>query len=158
MLRVPRSTQELYLSIKDAREELGHRLGTPPTVSQIATHLGVSDESILEAMEAGSSYWTTSLDVRGPEGERTVDIPVTDSGLDRALDRQRLGTLLPRLDYREQLVLKRLYFDGYTQQRVADELGASQMQISRLLARTLAKLRQWYGDDGGDLLTELKGA
>jgi RNA polymerase sigma-B factor len=146
MLRVPRSTQELYLSIKEAREELGHQLGTPPTVAQIAIHLEVSEEAILEAMEAGGSYWTASLDVRGPDGERSIDIPVTDAALDRALDRQRLRVLLPRLDDREQLILKRLYFDGYTQQRVANELGASQMQVSRLLARTIAKLRQWYGD------------
>ncbi len=146
MLRVPRSTQELYLSIKEAREELGHQLGTPPTVAQIASHLEVSEEAILEAMEAGGSYWTASLDVRGPDGERSIDIPVTDGALDRALDRQRLRVLLPRLDEREQLILKRLYFDGYTQQRVANELGATQMQVSRLLARTMAKLRQWYGD------------
>jgi RNA polymerase sigma-B factor len=146
MLRVPRSTQELYLSIKEAREELGHQLGTPPTVRQIASRLEVSDEAILEAMEAGGSYWTASLDVRGPDGERSIDIPVTDGALDRVLDRQRLRVLLPRLDEREQLILKRLYFDGYTQQRVANELGASQMQVSRLLSRTIAKLRQWYGD------------
>jgi RNA polymerase sigma-B factor len=158
MLRVPRSTQELYLSVKGAREELGHQLGTPPTVAQIAANLGVSDESVLEAMEAGSSYWAASLDIRGSDGERTVDIPVTDEGLERTLDRQRLRTLLPRLDQREQLVLKRLYFDGYTQQRVADELGASQMQVSRLLARTIAKLRQWYGEDEDLLLDKLKGA
>jgi RNA polymerase sigma-B factor len=152
MLRVPRSTQELYLSIKEAREELGHQLGTPPTVAQIASHLEVNDEAILEAMEAGGSYWTASLDVRGPDGERSIDIPVTDAGLDRVLDRQRLRVLLPRLDGREQLILKRLYFDGYTQQRVANDLGASQMQVSRLLARTIAKLRRWYGDtDDGSL-------
>ncbi len=147
MLRVPRSTQELYLAIKEAREELGHQLGRVPTVAQIATHLAVSDESVLEAMEAGGTYWTTSLDVRGSDGERCVDIPVADTALDRVLDRQRLQAVLPRLDSREQLVLRRLYFDGYTQQRVADELGASQMQISRLLARTIAKLRRWCRDD-----------
>jgi RNA polymerase sigma-B factor len=157
MLRVPRSTQELYLQIKEAREELGHQLGTPPTVSQIATHLGVSDEAILEAMEAGGSYWTASLDVRGPDGERSIDIPVIDGGLDQALDRQRLRVLLPRLDEREQLILKRLYFDGYTQQRVANELGASQMQVSRLLARTITKLRQWYGDAEDAVLVDDAG-
>jgi RNA polymerase sigma-B factor len=146
MLRVPRSTQELYLSIKEAREDLGHQLGTPPTVAQIARHLEVSDEAILEAMEAGGSYWTASLDVRGPDGERSIDIPVTDGALAQALDRQRLRVLLLRLDERERLILKRLYFDGYTQQRVADELGASQMQVSRLLARTMARLREWSAD------------
>jgi RNA polymerase sigma-70 factor (sigma-B/F/G subfamily) len=146
MLRVPRSTQELYLSIKDAREELGHRLGAPPTVAQIARHLEVTEEDILEAMEAGGSYWTASLDVRGPDGERSIDIPVTDRALDRALDRERLRVLLPGLEDREQLILKRLFFDGYTQQRVADELGASQMRVSRLLARIIAKLRHGSSD------------
>jgi RNA polymerase sigma-B factor len=151
MLRVPRSTQELYLSIKDAREELGHQLGAPPTVAQIASHLEVTEEHILEAMEAGESYWTASLDGRGPDGERSIDIPVTDWALDRTLDREGLRLLLPRLDQREQLILKRLFFDGYTQQRVADELGASQMQISRLLARIIAKLRHGTGDAGDGL-------
>jgi RNA polymerase sigma-B factor len=151
MLRVPRSTQEIYLSIKDAREELGHELGTAPTVAQIAAQLGVGEEAILEAMEAGGSYWTASLDSRGPDGGRTIDIPVADAALDRALDRHRLQVLLPRLDERERLILKRLYFDGYTQQRVACELGVSQMQISRLLARAITKLRQWYGDRDGRL-------
>jgi RNA polymerase sigma-B factor len=151
MLRVPRSTQELYLAIKEAREELGHELGRTPTVDQIATRLEVTGEAILEAMEAGSTYWTTSLDLRGPDGERGIDIPVADVALDRALDRERLRAVLPRLDHREQLVLQRLYFDGYTQQRVADELGASQMQVSRLLARTIAKLRRWCNDDAKEL-------
>jgi RNA polymerase sigma-B factor len=151
MLRVPRSTQELYLSIKDAREELGHQLGAPPTVAQIARHLEVTEELILEAMEAGGSYWTASLDVRGPDGERSIDIPVTDRALDRTLDRERLRVLLPRLDDREQLILRRLFFDGYTQQRVADELGASQMQISRLLARIITKLRHGSGYSGDGL-------
>ncbi len=147
MLRVPRSTQELYLAIKEAREELGHELGRTPTPAQIAARLDVSEEAVLEALEAGGSYWTTSLDLRGADGERGVDVPIADGALDRALDRERLRGVLPRLDFREQLVLRRLYFDGYTQQRVADELGASQMQVSRLLARTIAKLRRWCSDD-----------
>jgi RNA polymerase sigma-B factor len=151
MLRVPRSTQEIYLSIKDAREELGHELGASPTVAQIAARLGVGEEAVLEAIEAGGSYWTASLDSRGPDGERTIDIPVNDAAFDEVLDRQRLQVLLPRLDERERIILKRLYFDGYTQQRVASELGASQMQISRLLARTITKLRQWYGDRDGSM-------
>ena len=150
MLRVPRSTQELYLAIKEAREDLGHELGRTPTPAQIGDRLGVGEEAVLEALEAGVSYWTTSLDLRGADGERGVDIPVADVSLDRALDRVRLRGLLPRLDHREQLVLRRLYFDGYTQQRVADELGASQMQVSRLLARTIAKLRRWCSDEDND--------
>jgi RNA polymerase sigma-B factor len=157
MLRVPRSTQELYLAIKEAREDLGHELGHTPTPAQIGDRLGVGEEAVLEALEAGGSYWTTSLDLRGADGERGVDIPVADGGLDRALDRERLRGVLPRLDQREQLVLRRLYFDGYTQQRVADELGASQMQVSRLLARTVAKLRRWCSDEDNEPIDDWVG-
>ena len=64
MLRVPRSTQELYLAIKEAREELGHELGRTPTAGQIAARLEVGEDAVLEALEAGGTYWTTSLDVR----------------------------------------------------------------------------------------------
>jgi len=148
MLKVPRSSQELYLSIKDAREELGHQLGRSPTMDEIARQLGVDVDNVVEAVAAGGSYWPASLDVYSSDGERSVDVPVVDASLDRAVDRQQLRSLLPRLDQREQLILKRIYFDGETQQRVAQEIGASQMQVSRLLARTLEKLRQWATDDG----------
>jgi RNA polymerase sigma-B factor len=160
MLRVPRSAQELYLSIKDAREELGHVLGRSPTLDEIASHLGVSVDNVLEAMEAGGTYWPSSLDVYGADGERAIDVPDVDNSLESAADREQLRALLPRLSDRERLILKRIYFDGDTQQRVAGEIGASQMQVSRLLARTLDKLRQWCNEDrgvagpaGGDCVT-----
>ena len=141
MLRVPRSLQERYLAIKEAREELGHELGCSPTIAQIAARVGVSEEAILDAMEAGDNYWPASLDVGTSEDGPGIEIPVIDERFDRSLDRQELRQLLPQLDRREQQILKRLYFDGWTQRGVADEIGVSQMQVSRLLARTLAKLR-----------------
>jgi RNA polymerase sigma-B factor len=140
-LRVPRSIQELYLRVQQAREELEHRLGTCPNVSDIATHLGVADEDVLHAMEAGSAYWTASLDAPSPDGEPSTEVGVEDRSFDKALDRQRLQEVLPRLEWRERVILKRLYFDGLTQDKVAAEIGISQMQVSRVLARTLAKLR-----------------
>jgi RNA polymerase sigma-B factor len=146
MLRVPRSTQELYLSIKDGREELGHTLGRTPTMEELADHLGVEVAAVLEAMQAGATYWPSSLDAFGPDGELSIDIPVIDGSLETAVERQQLRTLLPQLDERERLLLKRIYFDGETQQQVATEIGASQMQVSRLLARTLGKLRDWCAD------------
>jgi RNA polymerase sigma-B factor len=147
MLRVPRSAQELYLSIKDAREQLGHQLGRSPTLADIAAHLGVDHDDVMAAVQAGGSYWPASLDAPGPDGERSIDVAVVDAGLDGAVDRQQLRALLPRLDQRERLILKRIYFDGATQQQVAKEIGASQMQVSRLLSRTLDKLRQWSNHD-----------
>jgi len=143
MMRVPRSVQELYLSVKDAREELGHQLGAAPTVGQIASHLGVTEDAVLDAMEAGDSYWPASLDVRGSDDETGTDIPVVDRSFDRSLDVEHVRSLLPRLDPRERLILKRLYFDGWTQRQVAEEIGVSQMQVSRLLVRTIANLRSW---------------
>lgn len=140
-LRVPRSLQELYLSIKDVREELGHRLGASPTVAQVAAELEVSEDDVLEAMEAGSSFVSDSLEIRGPGDERTNDVAVVDPSFDRVLDRERLRRALPTLEPRERLVLKRLFFDGCTQDQVAKEIGLSQMQVSRLLARTIRKLR-----------------
>lgn len=145
MLRVPRSLQEAYLSVKAAREELGQTLGTSPTVQQIAEHLGVSDETVLAAMEAGDSYWPASLDTpRNGDEDSTTDVPVVDSGFETTLDRRQLRDSLPLLEEREKLVLKRLFFDGWTQRDVASEIGVSQMQVSRLMARTLAKLRQSF--------------
>jgi RNA polymerase sigma-B factor len=141
MVRVPRSLQELYLAVKQARDELGHELGSSPTPAQVAERLGVSEEAVLEAADAGNAYTPASLDVPVSDEDRPTDIPVTDPGFDRALDRQRLQDLLPQLGQREHLVLKRLFFDGWTQQQVADEIGVSQMQVSRLLSGTITRLR-----------------
>jgi RNA polymerase sigma-B factor len=139
--RVPRPMQELYLAAKEAREELGHQLGRSPTVAQVAVHLSVSEEALLEAMEAGSNYRADSLDVPTVDGDRPTDIGVIDSALDRVIDRERLRRLLPTLTREERLMLTRLFFEDKTQQQVADELGVSQMQVSRMLARTVKKLR-----------------
>ena len=148
MLRVPRSLQETYLSIKTAREELGQKLGASPTIPQIAAHLRVSEEAVLAAMEAGDSYWPASLDTARRDGEDPVtDVPVIEHGFETSLDRRQLRESIPTLDSREQHLIKRLYFDGWTQRRVAEEIGVSQMQVSRLMARTLAKLRTAF--EGG---------
>lgn len=142
MLHVPRSLQDTYLAVKVTWEELGQTLRTSPTVQQIATHLGVSDEAVLAAMEAGDSYLPASLDTPSKDDDDPVtEVPVTDPGFDVLLDRSQLRESLPRLDRREQLIVKRLYFDGWTQRRVAEEIGVSQTQVSRLRARTLTKLR-----------------
>jgi RNA polymerase sigma-B factor len=140
-MRVPRSLQEHYLAVKEARESLTHELSRSPTITQIAHRLGVSDEVVLEAMEAGDNYWPESLDVGTFEGETGKDVPVIDRGFDLALDRQQFSTIIDRLAPRERLILKRLYFDNWTQRQVAEEIGVSQMQVSRLLGRLMDKLR-----------------
>jgi RNA polymerase sigma-B factor len=146
MMRVPRAVQEGYLAVKDARERLTHELSGSPTIQQIAARLGTSDEAVLEAMEAGENYWPESLDAGIYEGESGRDVPVTDAGFDLTLERQQLTALLPQLAPRERLILKRLYFDGWTQRQVADEIGVSQMQVSRVLSQTMGRLRQGMAD------------
>ena len=141
-MRVPRPLQELHLAAKEARDQLGQTLGCSPTVAQVAEHLGVSEEDVLESMEAGSTYRIETLEVAGQEDGRTREIPVTDASLEQVLDRERLRAALPRLDRTERTILKGLYFEGRTQQDLAGELGVSQMQISRLHARACAKLRR----------------
>lgn len=143
MLRMPRSLQESYLHVKAAHEELTQRLGASPTVAQIAEHLDVSEETVLAAMEAGDNYSPASLDAPcRNDDSQTAGVGVTDERFDRRLDLQVLAEALPRLDKSQQLIVKRVFFDGRTQRDVAGELGVSQMQVSRLLARTLASLRQ----------------
>ncbi|MDE3206203.1 MAG: sigma-70 family RNA polymerase sigma factor [Acidobacteriota bacterium] len=145
MMRVPRSLQETYLAVKEARESLTHELSASPTIQQVAARLNVSDEAVLEAMEAGENYWPESLDAGVFEGDAGRDVPVVDAGFDLALNRHQLTAILPELAPRERLVVKRLYFDGWTQRQVAEEIGVSQMQVSRVLSRTIEHLRERIG-------------
>ncbi len=143
MVRLPRSLQERNLEIRAARDELAQRHGSSPTIPQIAEHLGVTDEMVLEAMDAADSCWVASLDTPGRDDvdEAVTHVPVDDHRYDRSLDRWLLQEAIPHLGATEQLIIKRLYFEGSTQKQVAEEIGVSQMQVSRLLARTLARLR-----------------
>jgi RNA polymerase sigma-B factor len=140
MLRVARPVQELYLEVKRARDELTNTLGATPTLAQIAEYLGTTEDAVREATDAGASFWPASLDGRGTD-ETVTDVPVLDADLDRSAERIDLRRLMPGLDERERLVLRRIYFDELTQRDVAIELGVSQMQVSRMLAKAMAKLR-----------------
>ena len=143
VMRVPRRTQETYLAFKRASEQLEQDLGRPATIPELARQLRVSEEEVLEAIEAGRSFWPSSLDTPPADGSPAPIDELTADGdaFDEALDRHRLRELLPTLDQRGQLLIKLLFFEGWTQQRVADRIGVSQMQVSRLLHRTLEALR-----------------
>jgi RNA polymerase sigma-B factor len=147
MMRVPRSLQELFLSVKQTREELGHELGCSPSASQVAQRLGITEEAVLDALEAGDNYWPESLETSHVDDDAPRDIPFVEGAFERSLNRQCLSALLPQLDQREQLILKRLFFDQKTQREVAAEIGVSQMQVSRILNRTIGQLREDLGVD-----------
>jgi RNA polymerase sigma-B factor len=144
-VRVPRRLQELRLALSAATEELAHTLGRAPTVGELSARLGVSEEEVLEGLESANAYSTVSLDA-GSETEEgpaaMLDtIGIDDEALEGVEYRESLRPLLAKLPARERRILLLRFFRNMTQSQIADEIGISQMHVSRLLARTLAQLR-----------------
>jgi RNA polymerase sigma-B factor len=146
-VRVPRRLQELRLSLAAATSELSQRNGRAPTVSELAQHLRISDEEVLEGLESANAYSTLSLDA-GDSGSGDEPMPVSetlgveDEGLEGVEYRESLKPMLERLPAREKKILMLRFFKNMTQSEIAAEVGISQMHVSRLLARTLAQLRE----------------
>ena len=144
-IRVPRRLQELKLSLTKATSELSQKNGRSPTVAELAGHLGMTEEEILEGLESANAYSAVSLDA--PDGGDDASPAVADSlgMLDDALEgveyRESLKPLLEQLPACEKKILMLRFFGNMTQSQIAAELGISQMHVSRLLARTLAQLR-----------------
>ncbi|HVE74495.1 MAG TPA: RNA polymerase sigma factor SigF, partial [Mycobacteriales bacterium] len=151
-IRVPRRLQELKLSLTKATSELSQRNGRSPTVAELAGHLGMSEEEILEGLESANAYSAVSLDA--PDGGDDDSPAVADSlgmiddGLEGVEYRESLKPLLERLPPREKKILMLRFFGNMTQSQIATELGISQMHVSRLLARTLARLREGLLEEG----------
>lgn len=145
-VRAPRRMQELYLRLGEIIAGLSQDLGRSPTIAELAAAAGVSEEEVLEAMEAGQAYRFASLDApaTGPdsEGETVGDRLGTDEGgFDDAERRASLSPLLADLPPRERLILYLRFFEGLTQSEIAARLGISQMHVSRLLAHSVTQLR-----------------
>jgi RNA polymerase sigma-B factor len=140
-MRVGRSTQETYLEVNRARETLSQVNKRSPTIAEIAQEIGTSEERVLEAMDAERGYWLASLDAPRDETGEGIELASIDEGFERVLNRHQLELLLPELPRRERVILERRFFRGWTQERIAREVGVSQMQVSRLLAKTLSDLR-----------------
>jgi RNA polymerase sigma-B factor len=135
-VRVPRRLQELRLSLASATSELSQKQGRAPTVSELAAHLKISDEEVLEGLDAGDSG---SGDEPMPVSET---LGVEDEGLEGVEYRESLKPMLEQLPPREKKILMLRFFKNMTQSEIAAEIGISQMHVSRLLARTLAQLRE----------------
>ena len=143
-VRVPRRLQELSLRIEQCRTELGQELGRAPTPAEIADRAEVTEEEVLEGMEAASLYRIGSLDapVRGGD-EATLEadrVGGEDDELVGAEDRLLVRELIARLPVRERRIVYLRYFEGLTQTEIADRVGISQMHVSRLLTRSLEAL------------------
>ena len=143
-VRAPRRMQELYLRLGKVVGTLGQELGHSPTIAELAGVLNVSEEEVLEALEAGQAYRSASLDAPagGEEGESLGSrLGDDDPSLEDAERRATLSPLLAKLAPRERLIVQLRFFEGLTQSEIAERLGISQMHVSRLLARSVATLR-----------------
>jgi RNA polymerase sigma-B factor len=144
-VRVPRRLQELRISLGSATEELSHALGRSPTIAELAARIGVSEEEVLEGLESANAYTAVSLDAGadsedGP-GAVLDSIGVDDEALDGVVYRESLRPLLAKLPPRERQILMLRFFRNLTQSQIAEEVGISQMHVSRLLTKTLIELR-----------------
>ncbi|MGH8993688.1 MAG: sigma-70 family RNA polymerase sigma factor [Acidimicrobiia bacterium] len=140
VMRVPRSLQEHYLEVVRAADDLAQELGRSPTVTEVADRTGLSEEHVLEAMELGAVQRPTSLDAPLLDG-RTSDPGVEDAGLAAVEGRTFFASLLSRVPEQERRILELRFVDGLTQTQIGLRLDVSQMYVSRVLTRTLDRLR-----------------
>jgi RNA polymerase sigma-B factor len=151
-LRVPRSLNERALEVERANRELADKLGTAPGSVELANHLGWSLEQVLEALEAGTAHSTLSLDAPRPgdDGERETlgdGLGDEDVRFDLIDAGATIAGVIQHLSSRDRRVLELRFADDLTQSQIADDIGCSQMQVSRILRASLEKLRTLTGAD-----------
>ncbi len=145
-VRLPRRIHDLHLSAQQCIDELTQELGRSPTMTEIASRLDVPIDDVVEALDAGGLRHNTSLEAPGVGGEEhalTSRLGARDPGLAEVEGRLELSPLLARLPERQRHILELRFVVGCSQTEIASMVGVSQMQVSRLLARSLAQLRSW---------------
>jgi len=152
-VRVPRGLQELNVQLSRLVESLTVQLGRSPTIPELAKAAGVEEEAALEALESGRAYSSLSLSVGGGGGDGDEDIdPMESIGTEEhqfevSEDRAVLAPGFAVLDERERKILQLRFFDGLTQSQIAQQVGISQMHVSRLIRRSLEKIRDEIAAD-----------
>jgi RNA polymerase sigma-B factor len=144
-VRVPRSAKELKPMITKAIEQLQHETGRSPSVSDIAGHLQLDVDTVLEAMEASAAYRTASLDAPARAGEEAPEthrgLAQEDRELTRMLDAATIRKLLDTLPGRSRMILYLRFFEHMSQAEIAQHVGTSQVHVGRLLKAALEQLR-----------------
>jgi RNA polymerase sigma-B factor len=147
-VRVPRGLQELNVRLSHLVEDLTVQLERSPTIAELAKAAGVEEEEVLEALESGQAYATLSLSTGGGGSDDGSDLdPLESLGeieheYEVSEDRAVLAPGLRALDDRERRILHLRFFEGLTQSQIAQQVGISQMHVSRLIRRALEKIRE----------------
>jgi RNA polymerase sigma-B factor len=152
-VRVPRGLQELNIQLSRLIEELTVEHGRSPTIPELAKAASVTDEEVLEALESGRAYSSLSLSVGsgGHDDDGELD-PLESLGTEEhqyevSEDRAVLAPGFRVLDERERKILHLRFFEGLTQSQIAQQVGISQMHVSRLIRRSLEKIRDEIASD-----------
>ena len=152
-VRVPRRLQELSAKVNQVTDELTNQLQRSPSVEEIAESLGITVDEVLEAMESSSAYSSVPLEGGGSsedeESPSVIDHYVTeDADLAASDDRIVLEEAIQDFSPRERDVIRMRFVDGLTQVEIAENLGISQVQVSRLLRRTLRRIQDKIDPEG----------
>jgi RNA polymerase sigma-B factor len=145
-VRVPRGLQELNVQLSRLIEQLTVQLGRSPTIPELAKAASVEEEEVLEALESGRAYSSLSLSTGGTQEDGEELDPLESIGSDEhqyevSEDRAVLAPGFRVLDERERKILHLRFFEGLTQSQIAQQIGISQMHVSRLIRRSLEKIR-----------------
>ncbi|WP_371477342.1 SigB/SigF/SigG family RNA polymerase sigma factor [Kitasatospora sp. NBC_00315] len=144
-VHVPRRLQELRLALAKASDALEQELDRSPTVAELASRLGLTDEEVIEGLSASNAYETRSLDApadtEDAESTLTRKLAVEESGFDATLNHESLKPLIASLAPRDRAILAMRFGEELTQSEIGQRLGLSQMHVSRLLTRILGRLR-----------------
>ncbi|MGH9136362.1 MAG: SigB/SigF/SigG family RNA polymerase sigma factor [Acidimicrobiales bacterium] len=150
-VRVPRRAKELHLELGAATEELSQALGRSPKIGEVAERMGVTEEDVLMAMEANSAYRTAPLIPGGDHDDDAAEegaiLGVEDLDLSRVDTRLTVRRMLLDLPERERRILVMRFFEGRTQAEIGEEIGLSQVHVSRLLRRSLDRLHDRLGSE-----------
>src|ERR671910_1430026 len=149
-VHVPRRSRDLQHTVKVAVGELGHAFGRSPTAGEVAEHAGVAVEDVLDALEAARCYRKAPLPAAGDDDDGDIDnIGDHDRGIDAVDARVTIDALLRVLPARDRRIVELRYMSGLTQSQIATLVGVSQVQVSRLLRASLAKLNRALEDAPG---------
>lgn len=155
MVRVPRTLQEMRLTLTATTPVIAQELGRAPTTAELAERLGVTEAEVTEGLAAGNAYSALSLDL--PSGEEGDEPSLADglgeeeTAYDFIEDCVSLKPLLEELPERERKILHLRFFEEMTQTEIAEQVGISQMHVSRLLSRTLTQLRHGLSEEEGEV-------